>query len=43
VRKRVGVTGRASSLLVDDARIEGTLIPPAPAGSTVTVMATIER
>ena len=35
--------GRASHLVVDDRRIEGTLIPPAPAGSTVAVLATIER
>ncbi len=38
-----GAAGRASHLVVDDRRIEGTLVPPAPAGSSVTVMATIER
>jgi cellobiose phosphorylase len=41
--RRGGGDGSASHLIVDDRRIEGTLIPPAPAGTTVAVMATIER
>ncbi len=43
VRVRREGGGRTSHLVVDDRRIEGTLIPPAPPGARVTVMATIER
>jgi cellobiose phosphorylase len=43
VRVRRGAGGRASHLVVDDRRIEGNLIPPAPSGAVVDVLATIER
>jgi len=39
VRKPPGARARASCLLVDGERVEGTLVPPAPAGSTVDVVA----
>jgi cellobiose phosphorylase len=42
VSKRPGDQGRVSRLVVDGRRIEGTLVPPAPVGSTVTVVAEIE-
>jgi cellobiose phosphorylase len=42
VRKPVDATGRASSLVVDGERIEGTVVPPAPAGATVEVLAEVE-
>jgi cellobiose phosphorylase len=42
VRKAVGGTGRASSLLVDGSRIEGTLVLPAPPGAIVEVGADVE-
>ena len=42
VTKLPGEQGRVSHLVVDGRRIEGTLVPPAPAGSTVTVVAEIE-
>jgi cellobiose phosphorylase len=41
VRKAVGGTGRVTSLVVDGVRIEGNVIPPAPAGRTVEVEADI--
>ncbi len=42
VRKPVGVTGRVQQLMVDGVRLDGNVIPPAPAGSTVEVDATVE-
>jgi cellobiose phosphorylase len=39
VRHGPGGPGRVSHLVVDGRRIEGTLVPPAPAGATVTVVA----
>jgi cellobiose phosphorylase len=42
VRKPVGTTGRASSVVVDGERLEGTLVPPAPAGAVVEVLAEVE-
>ncbi len=39
VRKPPGARARASCLLVDGERVEGTLVPPALAGSTVDVVA----
>ncbi len=41
VRKPSGVVGRVASLLVGDGRIDGTLVPPAPAGADVRVDAVI--
>jgi cellobiose phosphorylase len=41
VRKARGATGRVSSLLVDGRPIEGTVVPPATQGATVTVEGTI--
>jgi cellobiose phosphorylase len=43
VRKPIGVSGRVTRLLVDGAQIDGTVIPPAPAGATVRVEAVVER
>ncbi len=40
VRKQAGVAGRVRELLVDGARVAGTLVAPAPAGTTVKVEAT---
>jgi cellobiose phosphorylase len=42
VRKRPGERGRVSDLVVDGCRIEGTLVPLAPAGATVTVVAEVQ-
>ena len=42
VRKPVGATGRASSLVVDGARVEGTVVPLARPGATVEVLAVVE-
>jgi cellobiose phosphorylase len=42
VRKAVGIRGRVRRLLVDGAPVEGTLLPGAPAGSTVHVEAEVE-
>jgi cellobiose phosphorylase len=41
VEKAVGATGRVRSLTVDGAPVDGTVIPPAPAGATVEVLARI--
>jgi cellobiose phosphorylase len=41
VTKARGVRGRVSSLTVDGRPVEGTLVPVAPAGATVTVEATV--
>jgi cellobiose phosphorylase len=41
VRKPLGVTGRVSSVTVDGRRIEGNVIPPAPAGADVAVEASV--
>lgn len=43
VHKEEGETGRVQRLVVDDEKIEGNLVPPAPAGSTVKVEAILER
>jgi cellobiose phosphorylase len=42
VRKEPGVRGRVTSLLVDGERVDGTLVPLAPAGVTVDVVAEVE-
>jgi cellobiose phosphorylase len=42
VRKTAGTAGRVTHLLVDGARIDGTLVPLAEAGATVTVTAVVE-
>jgi cellobiose phosphorylase len=42
VRKGAGTSGRVRELLVDGTRVAGTLIAPAPAGTTVRVEATCE-
>jgi len=42
VSKRPAERGRVSHLVVDGRRVEGTLVPPAPAGATVTVVAEVE-
>jgi cellobiose phosphorylase len=42
VRKRPGERGRVAHLVVDGRRVEGTLVPPAPAGATVEVVADVE-
>jgi cellobiose phosphorylase len=42
VRKPVGVTGRVTHLLVDGERLDGTLVPAAPAGAVVRVEAVVE-
>ncbi|MBT8224406.1 MAG: glycosyl transferase [Dactylosporangium sp.] len=42
VRKPAGATGRVTHLIVDGTRVDGTLMPPAPAGSTVRIEAIIE-
>jgi len=42
VTKRRGVRGRVSHLVVDGRHIDGTLVPPAPEGATVTVEAEIQ-
>ncbi|GIF03440.1 GH36-type glycosyl hydrolase domain-containing protein [Actinoplanes siamensis] len=42
VRKPAGATGRVTRLLVDGERVEGTLVPPAPAGAVVRVEAVVE-
>jgi cellobiose phosphorylase len=41
VRKPAGQVGRVGHLLVDGALIEGNVIPPAPAGSTVEVVGVV--
>ncbi len=41
VRKQVGVRGRALSLLVDGRPIEGTVVPIAPQGAVVEVVAEV--
>jgi cellobiose phosphorylase len=42
VRKPVGATGRASWLVVDGERVAGTVVPLAPPGATVEVLAEVE-
>ena len=42
VSKRPAERGRVSHLVVDGRRVEGNLVPPAPAGATVTVVAEVE-
>lgn len=42
VRKPIGVAGRVTHLLVDGERVDGSLIPLAPAGATVRVEAIVE-
>jgi cellobiose phosphorylase len=42
VRKGAGTSGRVRELLVDGTRVAGTLIAPAPAGTTIRVEATCE-
>ncbi|HET6954192.1 MAG TPA: glycosyl hydrolase family 65 protein [Acidimicrobiales bacterium] len=42
VRKPPGTRARVRHLVVDGRRIEGNLVPPAPAGTTVTVEADLE-
>jgi cellobiose phosphorylase len=42
VSRRPGERGRVCRLVVDGRRVEGTLVPPAPAGATVTVVAEVE-
>jgi cellobiose phosphorylase len=42
VRKPRGARGRVSSVVVDGRRADGSLVPPAPQGATVTVEAVIE-
>ena len=41
VRKPAGATGRVSSLTVDGKPLEGTVVPAAPAGTTVVVEGSI--
>ena len=41
VRKPVGLTGRVHELIVDGVRLDGNLVPPAPAGRIVEVDATV--
>jgi cellobiose phosphorylase len=41
VHKPVGTTGRVSHLIVGGARVEGNLVPLAPAGATVDVEAVV--
>jgi cellobiose phosphorylase len=41
VQKAAGATGRVSSLMVDGRGLEGTVVPPAERGTTVSVEATI--
>jgi cellobiose phosphorylase len=41
VRKEKGVVGRVAQVVVDGTKIEGNVVAPAPAGTTVTVEATI--
>ena len=41
VEKAVGSTGRVGSLTVDGERVDGTVVPAAPAGSTVEVIARV--
>ncbi len=43
VRKPAGVKGRVRQLTVDGRPVDGTLLPPAPAGSTVWVEAVVEE
>ena len=43
VTQEQGATGRARSLVIDGEMIEGNLVPPAPAGSTVKVEVTLGR
>jgi cellobiose phosphorylase len=43
VRKARGVRGRVTSLVVDGDRIEGNLVPVAPAGKEIEILAEIER
>jgi cellobiose phosphorylase len=42
VAKPAGVTGRVRALEVDGARVDGTVIPPAPPGAVVAVRAEVE-
>ncbi len=42
VRKPAGVRGRVSSLVVDGEAVDGNVVPLAPIGATVEVVATIE-
>jgi cellobiose phosphorylase len=41
VRKAVGAAGRVDGLVVDGRRIEGNVVPPAAAGSVVSVVAEV--
>jgi cellobiose phosphorylase len=41
VRKQPGLRGRVRSLTVDGEPLEGTLVPPAPSGSTLEVVAEV--
>jgi cellobiose phosphorylase len=41
VHKPAGTTGRVTHLIVDGARVEGNLVPLAPAGATVDVEAVV--
>lgn len=41
VDKPRGTRGRVTGLVVDGRQVDGTVVPPAPAGTTVTVVATI--
>ena len=41
VRKPIGMTGRVQKLIVDGVRVDGTLVLPAPSGTTVEVDATV--
>jgi cellobiose phosphorylase len=41
VRKPAGATGRVSSMVVDGRPVEGTVVPAVPAGTMVTVEATV--
>lgn len=42
VGKEPGVTGRVTGLIVDGERVDGTVVPPAPAGAVVRVEAVVE-
>jgi cellobiose phosphorylase len=42
VSKPRGASGRVSSMVVDGRRVDGTLVPVAPEGATVTVQASID-
>src|SRR4029077_9899908 len=42
VRKPVGLSGRGARLIVGGRQVEGNVVPPAPAGSTVDVEAVVQ-